>query len=445
MAQKVEVILPKMGESVAEATVTTWLKKVGDKVEAEEAMVEIATDKVDSEVPAPSNGVILEILVQEGEVAAVGQVIAIIGAEGEASASVPTQTSAPAEAAAKQLEQTVAAAVATTTQSNVDFSDSDRFYSPLVKSIAKEEGIAVNELEQIVGTGQAGRVTKKDILTYVENRGNGAPASVPAPAAPVAKALAPAAEPKPAAVSVAPAASYGGDVEVIEMDRMRKVISEHMVRSKHTSPHVTSFVEADVTNIVNWRNRIKKDFEKRENEKITFTPIFIEAIAKAIKDFPLINITVEGDKIIRKKSINIGMAAALPSGNLIVPVIKNADRYNLLGLTQQVNDLANRARNNKLLPDDIAGGTYTMTNVGTFGNVMGTPIINQPQVAIMAVGAIRKKPAVIETEQGDYIGIRHMMFLSHSYDHRVVDGALGGMFVRRVADYLEQWDVNREI
>jgi len=232
---------------------------------------------------------------------------------------------------------------------------------------------------------------------------------------------------------------------VIEMDRMRKVISEHMVRSKHTSPHVTSFVEADVTNIVNWRNRIKKDFEKRENEKITFTPIFIEAITKAIKDFPMINITVEGDKIIRKKSINIGMAAALPSGNLIVPVIKNADRYNLLGLTQQVNDLANRARNNKLLPDDISGGTYTMTNVGTFGNVMGTPIINQPQVAIMAVGAIRKKPAVIETEQGDYIGIRHMMFLSHSYDHRVVDGALGGMFVRRVADYLEQWDVNREI
>jgi 2-oxoglutarate dehydrogenase E2 component (dihydrolipoamide succinyltransferase) len=440
MAQKVEVILPKMGESVAEATVTTWLKKVGDKVEAEEAMVEIATDKVDSEVPAPSNGVILEILVQEGEVAAVGQVIAIIGAEGEASASVPTQTSAPAEAAAQQLEQTVAAAVATTTQSNVDFSDSDRFYSPLVKSIAKEEGIALKELEQISGTGQAGRVTKKDIITYVENRSNGTPVS-----APVAKAPAPAAAPKAAPASVAPAASYGGDVEVIEMDRMRKVISEHMVRSKHTSPHVTSFVEADVTNIVNWRNRIKKDFEKRENEKITFTPIFIEAIAKAIKDFPLINITVEGDKIIRKKSINIGMAAALPSGNLIVPVIKNADRYNLLGLTQQVNDLANRARNNKLLPDDIAGGTYTMTNVGTFGNVMGTPIINQPQVAIMAVGAIRKKPAVIETEQGDYIGIRHMMFLSHSYDHRVVDGALGGMFVRRVADYLEQWDVNREI
>lgn len=445
MAQKVEVILPKMGESVAEATVTTWLKKVGDKVEAEEAMVEIATDKVDSEVPAPSDGVILEILVQEGEVAAVGQVIAIIGAEGEASASAPTQTAAPVEAAAQKVEQSVAAAVATASTSNVDFSDSDRFYSPLVKSIAKEEGIELNELEQISGTGQAGRVTKKDILSYVENRSNGTPAAAPIKATQETKAPAPTAAPKPAPAAVAPAASYGGDVEVIEMDRMRKVISEHMVRSKHTSPHVTSFVEADVTNIVNWRNRIKKDFEKRENEKITFTPIFIEAIAKAIKDFPLINITVEGDKIIRKKSINIGMAAALPSGNLIVPVIKNADRYNLLGLTQQVNDLANRARNNKLLPDDISGGTYTMTNVGTFGNVMGTPIINQPQVAIMAVGAIRKKPAVIETEQGDYIGIRHMMFLSHSYDHRVVDGALGGMFVRRVADYLEQWDVNREI
>jgi len=434
-----------MGESVAEATVTTWLKKVGDKVEAEEAMVEIATDKVDSEVPAPSDGVILEILVQEGEVAAVGQVIAIIGAEGEASAPAPVQTSAPAEAAALQVQQSVEAAVATATPSNADFSDSDRFYSPLVKSIAKEEGIALNELEQISGTGQAGRVTKKDILSYVENRSNGTPTAAPTKATQETKAPAPTAAAKPAQSSVAPAASYGGDVEVIEMDRMRKVISEHMVRSKHTSPHVTSFVEADVTNIVNWRNRIKKDFEKRENEKITFTPIFIEAITKAIKDFPMINITVEGDKIIRKKSINIGMAAALPSGNLIVPVIKNADRYNLLGLTQQVNDLANRARNNKLLPDDISGGTYTMTNVGTFGNVMGTPIINQPQVAIMAVGAIRKKPAVIETEQGDYIGIRHMMFLSHSYDHRVVDGALGGMFVRRVADYLEQWDVNREI
>jgi 2-oxoglutarate dehydrogenase E2 component (dihydrolipoamide succinyltransferase) len=410
-------------------------------------MVEIATDKVDSEVPAPSDGVILEILVQEGEVAAVGQVIAIIGAEGETAASVPVSAPkaepAPASIA---IEQTINEAV-TAVSTPVDFSDSDRFYSPLVKSIAKEEGIALNELENISGTGQGGRVTKKDILSYVENRSS-QPAATPQAAAPtpaVTAAPKPAAAPKPTPSAASPATSVSGDTEVIEMDRMRKMISEHMVRSKHTSPHVTSFVEADVTNIVNWRNKIKNDFEKREGQKITFTPIFIEAIARAIKDYPMINITVEGDKIIRKKNINIGMAAALPSGNLIVPVIKNADRFNLLGLTQQVNDLASRARANKLAPDDIAGGTYTVTNVGTFGNVMGTPIINQPQVAILAVGAIRKKPAVIETAQGDYIGIRHMMFLSHSYDHRVVDGALGGMFVKRVAEYLEQWDVNREI
>lgn len=445
MSQKVEVILPKMGESVAEATITTWLKQVGDKVEAEEAMVEIATDKVDSEVPAPSEGVILEILVKEGEVAAVGQVIAIIGAEGSAAASAPTPKQEAAPVAAQAVEATVQQAVQTAAPAEVNFSDSDRFYSPLVKSIAKEEGISVGELDNLSGSGQGGRVTKKDILAYVENRSNGSVAT-PAPAQVAAPAVSAPAAPAPAkAAPVAPAVSFGGDVEIIEMDRMRKVISEHMVRSKHTSPHVTSFVEVDVTNLVTWRDRVKKGFEKREGEKITFTPIFIEAITRAIKDFPMINVSVEGDRIIRKKNINIGMAAALPSGNLIVPVIKNADRLNLLGLTQQVNDLANRARNNKLLPDEIQGGTYTVTNVGTFGNVMGTPIINQPQVAIMAVGAIRKKPAVIETPQGDFIGIRHMMFLSHSYDHRVVDGALGGMFVRRVADYLEQWDVNREI
>ena len=444
MAHNVEVILPKMGESVAEATITTWLKQVGDTVETEEAIVEIATDKVDSEVPSPSEGVIVEILVQEGEVAAVGQAIAIISADG-AGAPAPSSRTEPAhevEALATTVEQTVETAIANTTIDN-NFGDSDRFYSPLVKSIANEEGIAVSELDSINGTGRSGRVTKKDILEFVDNRNNGtvAQTTAPTPAAQPAATLAP----KAAAIPAKPAASYGGNVEIIEMDRMRKVISEHMVRSKHTSPHVTSFVEADVTNVVNWRNRVKKDFEQREGEKITFTPIFIEAIAKAIKDFPLINVSVDGDTIVRKKNINIGMAAALPSGNLIVPVIKNADRFNLVGLTQQVNDLANRARNNKLLPDEISGGTYTMTNVGTFGNVMGTPIINQPQAAIMAVGAIRKKPAVIETEQGDYIGIRHMMFLSHSYDHRVVDGALGGMFVKRVAEYLEQWDVNREI
>lgn len=430
-----------MGESVAEATITTWLKQVGDKVEAEEALVEIATDKVDSEVPAPSEGVLLEILVKEGDVAAVGQAIAIIGAEGQVVATAPKQTAN--EAAVNEAEVMVEQAIRNVQSTQENYADSDRFYSPLVKSIAKEEGISLNELEQIQGSGQGGRVTKKDMLTYVENRTAQGQTSPIQPK--VETAVASMSQAAPKVSSPAPSALTSGDVEIIEMDRMRKVISEHMVRSKHTSPHVTSFVEVDVTNLVMWRDRVKKGFEKREGEKITFTPIFIEAITKAIKDFPMINVSVEGDKIIRKKNINIGMAAALPSGNLIVPVIKNADRLNLLGLTQQVNDLANRARNNKLLPDEIQGGTYTVTNVGTFGNVMGTPIINQPQVAIMAVGAIRKKPAVIETPQGDFIGIRHMMFLSHSYDHRVVDGALGGMFVRRVADYLEQWDINREI
>ncbi|MDB0002263.1 2-oxo acid dehydrogenase subunit E2, partial [Salibacteraceae bacterium] len=330
---------------------------------------------------------------------------------------------------------------ATAPSAKIDFSGSDRFYSPLVKSIAKEEGISAVELEQISGSGNEGRVTKKDILAFVSGRQNGSstsPAQVSAPSAtPTTKAAAP--------VQSTPVSSLSGDVEIIQMDRMRKLIADHMVKSKQTAAHVTSFVEADVTNIVNWRNKMKKHFEQVEGEKLTFTPIFIEAIVKAIKDFPMINISVEGDKIIKKKNINIGMAAALPSGNLIVPVIMNADRLNLLGITKAVNDLAKRARENKLLPDEIQGGTYTVSNVGTFGNVFGTPIINQPQVAIMAVGAIKKKPAVIETEAGDTLGIRHFMYLSHSYDHRVVDGALGGMFVRRVADYLENWDVNREI
>lgn len=445
MAQ-VEVILPKMGESVAEATITTWLKKEGDKVDAEESIVEIATDKVDSEVPSPAEGTILKILVQEGDVAKVGDVIALIGAAGEAAPAPSTNGSSPQQQpapAVEQVEHTVQAARATAAPE--DFSSSDRFYSPLVKNIAREEGISLAELEQINGTGQSGRVTKKDILSYVGDRKNGnvqQPASAPVQATPATATATTPASPAPKT-----AVDYGssGDVEIIEMDRMRKLISEHMVRSKHTSPHVTSYVEADVTNLVKWRDKVKDQFFKREGEKITFTPIFIEAIAKAIKDFPMINISVDGDKIIRKKNINIGMAAALPSGNLIVPVIKNADQLNLTGITKRVNDLANRARNNKLSPDEIQGGTYTITNVGTFGNVLGTPIINQPQVAIMAVGAIRKKPAVIETPDGDMIAIRHMMFLSHSYDHRVVDGALGGMFVRRVADYLEKFDPNREI
>lgn len=443
MAQ-VEVLLPKMGESVAEATITTWLKKEGDTIEAEESLVEIATDKVDSEVPSPAEGKVLQILVKEGEVAKVGQVIAIIGSAGDA--PQPSNNQPAASAAAPQPVAAVAAVIENQVATIVEdiTSSQDRFYSPLVKTIAKQEGISQSELDKLNGSGSNGRVTKNDVLSYLENRGN-APVAAPAPAvsAPVAiPAPAPAVASKPAPTTTK---SYSGEVEIIEMDRMRKLISEHMVMSKHTSPHVTSFVEADVTNIVLWRERIKKEFEKREGEKITFTPIFIEAIVKAIKDFPMINIELDGDKIIRKKFINIGMAAALPSGNLIVPVIKNADRLNLVGITKAVNDLANRARANKLSPDEISGGTYTITNVGSFGNVMGTPIINQPQVAILATGAVKKKPAVIETPTGDMIAIRHMMFLSHSYDHRVVDGSLGGQFVRRVADYLEQFDINREI
>lgn len=439
MAQ-VEVLLPKMGESVAEATITTWLKKEGDSIDAEESLVEIATDKVDSEVPSPAEGKILQILVKEGEVAKVGQVIAIIGSEGDVAKPATNQPVALAPqpvAAAAVIESQVASVLEEIASSQ------DRFYSPLVKTIAKQEGISQSELDRLSGSGSNGRVTKNDVLSYLDNRSTApAIAAVAAPATVAVAAPAPAA---PKATVSAPSKSYSGEVEIIEMDRMRKLISEHMVMSKHTSPHVTSFVEADVTNIVLWRERIKKDFEKREGEKITFTPIFIEAIVKAIKDFPMINIELDGDKIIRKKFINIGMAAALPSGNLIVPVIKNADSLNLVGITKAVNDLAKRARANKLSPDEISGGTYTITNVGSFGNVMGTPIINQPQVAIMATGAVKKKPAVIETPTGDVIAVRHMMFLSHSYDHRVVDGSLGGQFVRRVADYLEQFDLNREI
>ena len=441
MAQ-VELIMPKMGESVAEATITNWLKEVGDTIEADESVVEIATDKVDSEVPSTAEGILIKKLFEEGDVVQVGQAIAIIGAEGDTTAS-PT-TEAPKTDAAPVVESApvaVSAAPSITAEKISKTSDSGKFYSPLVRSIAEKEGIAVSELETISGTGKDGRVTKKDILNYLPNR-TGQVAAEPvttngssAPTQPAVKQE----TPKPAANIP----SMAGD-EIIEMDRMRKLIADHMVMSKQTSPHVTSYVEADMTNIVNWRNKIKNEFMARENEKITFTPIIIEAIVKAIKDFPLINVSVDGTNIIKRKNINIGMATALPSGNLIVPVIKNADQLNLVGLTKAVNDLANRARNNALTPDDISGGTYTVTNVGTFGNVMGTPIINQPQVAIMAAGAIQKKPAVIESPSGDAIAIRHKMFLSHAYDHRVVDGALGGMFVRRVGDYLEQFDVNRE-
>ncbi|MCH2197152.1 MAG: 2-oxo acid dehydrogenase subunit E2 [Flavobacteriales bacterium] len=457
MAQT-EILLPKMGESVAEATIIKWLVEEGQQVEADEPIVEIATDKVDSEVPAPEDGVITKIMVNEGDVVEVGQAIAMFSTDGEAAAAPAAApaaaTPAPAAAAPSQeVLETVTAPLATAGTAVAKNGPSGRFYSPLVRSIAKEEGISMEELEGVQGSGSEGRVTKKDIMAYVANRGNGAAVATPAPssngqAAPAAKVesapkLAPA--PAPAKVHQGPKVTAGPNDEIVEMDRMRKLIADHMVMSKHTSPHVTSFVEADVTNIVNWRNKMKKEFAEREGGKLTFTPIFMEAVAKAIKDFPGVNASVDGENIILRKEINLGMAAALPSGNLIVPVIKNADRYNMVGLANVVNDLATRARENKLSPDEIQGGTYTVTNVGTFGNVMGTPIINQPQVAILALGAIRKKPAVIETPDGDMLGIRHMMFLSHSYDHRVVDGMLGGSFVRRVADYLEQFDVNRSL
>jgi 2-oxoglutarate dehydrogenase E2 component (dihydrolipoamide succinyltransferase) len=444
-----ELIMPKMGESIAEATIINWLKNEGDKIEADESVLEIATDKVDSEVPSPKGGILLKKLYAENDVVEVGKPIAIIGLEGAGS-----QPAAPAAKPVESAPSPVASVQNTITQAQetaAPVSGGARFYSPLVLNIARSENISMAELENLPGTGSEGRVTKKDILAYVANRQNGVATAdaLPTPVnsqitdAVVKPAEKPASS-QPAKVS-APAVSLNAGDEVIEMDRMRKLIADHMVMSKHTAPHVTSFVEADVTNMVNWREKTKGPFQKREGEKLTFTPLLIEAIVKAIKDFPMINISVDGTNLIRRKNINIGMAAALPSGNLIVPVIKNADTKNLLGLVREVNDLADRARANKLSPDDIQGGTYTLTNVGTFGNVMGTPIINQPQVAIMAAGAIRKKPAVVETEYGDVIAIRHMMYLSHSYDHRVVDGALGGMFVRRVADYLEQWDVNREI
>ena len=451
---KFELVMPKMGESVAEATIINWLKSEGDRIDLEESVLEIATDKVDSEVPSPVEGILVEKLFNENDVVQVGQPVAIIETEGgngtdTGASSAPAEVKEAVEVAEKQVEEAVATVNGTTGTAEIARNSNGRFYSPLVRSIAEKEGVTQQELDQLNGSGSEGRVTKKDILAYVENRGQApvaATASTPveAKSAPAPEAAKPAAN-KPISIPSGPKAPvYPGD-EIIEMDRMRKIIADHMVMSKHTSPHVTSFVEADVTNIVNWRNKVKAGLEKREGEKITFTPIFMEAVIKAIKDFPMINISVDGQNIIRHKSINIGMAAALPSGNLIVPVIKNADSLNLLGLTKAVNDLANRARVNKLKPEEIQDGTYTITNVGTFGNVMGTPIINQPQVAILALGAIVKKPSVIETPEGDLIGIRHKMFLSHSYDHRVVDGALGGRFVRRVADYLENWDLDREI
>ncbi len=440
---KVELIMPKMGESIMEATILKWVKNVGDKVEEDETILEIATDKVDSEVPSPVEGVIAEILYKEEDVVEIGKVIAIIATEGEdvnvAASPAVEEKPQPAEATAngkvkaetetpKPQPEPVTAEPAP-----VASPASGRFYSPLVKNIAKKENISSQELDTVPGTGAKGRVTKKDILAYLENR-------TAAPMPQVQTAPATNGTPK-----TTPTVAVGGNDEIIEMDRMRRLIADHMVMSKQTSPHVTSFVEVDVTDIVNWRNKVKNEFIAKYGEKITFTPIFLEAVVNAIRDFPMINVSVDGNNIIRKHNINVGMATALPSGNLIVPVIKNADNLNLLGLTRAVNDLAGRARENKLTPDEIQGGTFTLTNVGTFGNVMGTPIINQPQVAIMAAGAIRKKPGVVETEYGDLIAVRHMMFLSLSYDHRVVDGFLGGSFLRKVGDYLEAFDPNRAI
>ncbi|MAO32096.1 MAG: diapophytoene dehydrogenase [Crocinitomicaceae bacterium] len=440
-----EVRLPKMGESVTEATITGWLKDVGDSIDIDEPLVEVATDKVDNELPSEVSGVVTKRLFEKDSVAQVGDVIAIISTDGDGEVAVSEKTESDT-VELKNDSTEISLEVSDNKPSNekaitIESNGNGRFYSPLVRSIANKEGINQSTLDSIKGSGKDNRVTKKDILSFLANKSDG-PISENIQAtkeAPISNANNTSKEIK--APVVIPSA---GD-EIIEMDRMRKLIADHMVMSKHVSPHVTSYVEADVTNLVEWRNKIKNDFFKREGEKITFTPIFIEAVVRAIKDFPMVNVSVNGTQIIKKKDINIGMATALPSGNLIVPVIKNADMLNLSGLTKNVNLLANNARNNKLKPEDIQGGTYTITNVGTFGNVMGTPIINQPQVAILAVGAIRKVPAVIETENGDFIGIRHKMFLSHSYDHRVVDGALGGQFVRKVADYLEQFDKNRVI
>lgn len=452
---KFELKLPQMGESVAEATLTTWLKEVGDTIEMDEAVFEIATDKVDSEVPSEVEGVLLEKRFDVDDVIKVGEVVAVIQVEGEVdsvsddTAPKETQIEESAEAPAMELEAQMAGVKESVSATVPDFSNSDRFYSPLVKNIAKEEKVSMDELEAIVGTGKEGRVTKNDIMAYLENRSNSGKVNVATAPQPQAKAekvtasqpVQTKSEDKPLAAKVPVKA---GD-EIIPLSRMGKLIAHHMVESISTSAHVQSFVEVDVTNVVNWRNKVKNAFQQREGEKLTFTPIFMEAVAMALKKFPMMNISLDGDNVIKKKNINLGMAAALPDGNLIVPVIKNADQLNLVGMAKTVNDLANRARNNQLKPDEIKDGTYTVTNVGSFGSVFGTPIINQPQVGILALGAIRKIPSVIETDQGEYIGIRSKMYLSHSYDHRVVNGALGGMFVKSVADYLEAWDINREI
>ncbi len=437
----VEMVMPKMGESIMEATILTWLKKEGDKIDQDESVLEVATDKVDTEVPATHGGILKEILAKEGDVVEVGKPIAVISTEAEAETDtdtemelngqktddLPVKEKVAVEASAGVMADAPgkpSVSVSGNGAGKLEKPDSGRFYSPLVLNIARQENLSITELESLPGSGKEGRVTKKDILAYIKTR-----STTPAP--------------QPSVSAPAMASIVSGQDEIIEMDRMRLMIAERMVESKRISPHVTSFVEADVTRIVKWRDKVKTEYERREGEKLTFTPIFIEALIKTLKDYPMVNISMDGSRIIRHKDIHIGLAVALPSGNLIVPVIRNADQLSLTGLSKQVNDLAKRARENKLDPDELSGGTYTISNVGSFGNVMGTPIIVQPQVAIMAVGAITKKPAVIETPEGDWIGIRHKMFLSHSYDHRVVDGALGGMFVRKVADYLENFDIDR--
>ena len=435
---KFELKLPKMGESVAEATLTSWLKEVGDTIEEDEAVLEIATDKVDSEVPSEVTGVLVEKLFEVDDVVQVGQTIAVIEIAGKefviGSSTAKTET---VVVPAQEVIALVEAPIVEVTSSVVQISDT-RFYSPLVKNIIASEGISQQELDTISGSGKDGRVTKNDILKFIENLSSQFVKTE------VKQVITKTSIKESKAASAVPVSVNGGD-EIMEMSRMGKLIAHHMVESVQTAAHVQSFIEADVTNIWNWRKKVKDGFSKREGENLTFTPIFLEAVAKALKDYPMLNISIDGDKIIKRKNINIGMAAALADGNLIVPVIKNADQLNLVGMSKSVNDLAKRARGGKLKPDDIQGGTYTVTNVGTFGSIMGTPIINQPQVGILALGAIRKVPAVIETPDGDFIGIRFKMFLSHSYDHRVVNGALGGQFVKAVADYLEAWDLNREI
>ena len=442
-----ELKLPKMGESVAEATITSWLKEIGDTVELDEVILEIATDKVDSEILSEVDGVLIEKRFNENDVVQIGEVLGVIETEKETDDDSNVETPHTEVAESETIEQSIAVENLTETINIAKqtvapvISNDNRFYSPLVKTIAKKENVSQQELDAIKGTGKAGRVTKNDILEYIENRTGTETIADQKIQSPIENSI----TFEQSEDISNPVFVTNGEDEVIEMTRMGKLISHHMLESIKTSAHVQSFIEADVTNLWNWRKRAKDDFMKREGENLTFTPVFMEVVAKSLRDYPMMNISLQGDTIVKKKSINLGMAAALPDGNLIVPVIKNADQLNLVGMAKQVNDLANRARLNQLKPDEVQGGTYTVTNVGSFGSLMGTPIINQPQVGILALGAIRKVPAVIETPEGDFIGIRYKMFLTHSYDHRVVNGALGGMFVKAVKDYLEAWDIDREI